>query len=1147
MHPILKTLRRSEEYRRLCAAVAESRGPVSVFGLNEAHKTHMASAIAGETGICALYIAQNEPAAISAYEDISKYNENAMLFPTRDISLAANAYAVSAEIEMRRIEVLSRLSEGAPCFIVAPIEALLQRLVRPAVLNSFIHTLRIGDSIGPDELFGSLASAGYERVDLCGERGQMARRGGYIDIFPIDAAYPVRIEFFDTDIDTMREYDPLTQRSTRNTEYIRIPPATEVPCGSLAMRAAASRMKGIDAFNEARELLEQGVMPADPLNLLPMLYQDGACLLDYLPDNAAVFFDEPPRSEESSSIAYNIFMESLSGFISQGVAHKLQAGLMFSPAEVISRLDAGKTVMLYTLNSTYNAIRPKALFSFNTRSVPRYLKVDELLRDDIIHWRRNGTAVAIFAGAHADRIGESLQEMGLDAPTAESLERGLVPGELIIVRESLPRGFEYPELHVAAITEYELFGAAKRPAPKRAKKHQLAFSELNVGDLIVHEVHGIGRFAGVETIEADGRVRDYIRLIYRDGNSLCLPTDQLDRVQRYVGTGEEPPKLSKIGSSEWQKTVSRAREGVKKLAFDLAKLYGERASRKGFSFSPDTPWQTMMESDFPYEETPDQLTCIEEIKRDMESPRVMDRLLCGDVGYGKTEVALRAVFKAVMDSKQVIFLVPTTILAQQHYNTAVSRFAGFPVRVRMLSRFTPKKEVRRTLDELESGEADVVIGTHRLLGKDVKFKDPGLFVIDEEHRFGVGHKEQIKELKKDLDVLTLSATPIPRTLHMSMTGIRDMSVIETPPEHRYPVRTFVMEYSESMVREAVLKELGRGGQVFFVYNRVQDMERFAGKLKSFMPEVRIAFAHGQMPERTLERTMIEFIEHKYDLLLCSTIIESGLDINNVNTIIIYDADKLGLAQLYQLRGRVGRGTRLAYAYLMTKSGAVLTEVAAKRLKAIGEFTQFGSGFKIAMRDLEIRGAGNILGPEQHGFMSQVGYEMYLRLIDQAVKEARGEEQREQVHCVVNIPLDANIPPKYIGRTEERMSMYRRIASIKSKGDMQDVQDELIDRYGDIPEMVQNLLDISVIKGSAEMAYITNLSVNEGEVKFAFDSGAPIDPSKLLNLAKRIKGARFFMAETPVLQIIQRNATIPNIMRSLLQIIHALADCIDSKR
>ena len=555
----------------------------------------------------------------------------------------------------------------------------------------------------------------------------------------------------------------------------------------------------------------------------------------------------------------------------------------------------------------------------------------------------------------------------------------------------------------------------------------------------------------------------------------------------------------------------------------------------------------MMESDFPYEETPDQLTCIEEIKRDMESPRVMDRLLCGDVGYGKTEVALRAVFKAVMDSKQVIFLVPTTILAQQHYNTAVSRFAGFPVRVRMLSRFTPKKEVGRTLDELESGEADVVIGTHRLLGKDVKFKDPGLFVIDEEHRFGVGHKEQIKELKKDLDVLTLSATPIPRTLHMSMTGIRDMSVIETPPEHRYPVRTFVMEYSESMVREAVLKEMGRGGQVFFVYNRVQDMERFAGKLKSFMPEVRIAFAHGQMPERTLERTMIEFIERKYDLLLCSTIIESGLDINNVNTIIIYDADKLGLAQLYQLRGRVGRGTRLAYAYLMTKSGAVLTEVAAKRLKAIGEFTQFGSGFKIAMRDLEIRGAGNILGPEQHGFMSQVGYEMYLRLIDQAVKEARGEEQREQVHCVVNIPLDANIPPKYIGRTEERMSMYRRIASIKSKGDMQDVQDELIDRYGDIPEMVQNLLDISVIKGSAEMAYITNLSVNEGEVKFAFDSGAPIDPSKLLNLAKRIKGARFFMAETPVLQIIQRNATIPNIMRSLLQIIHALADCIDSKR
>ena len=657
--------------------------------------------------------------------------------------------------------------------------------------------------------------------------------------------------------------------------------------------------------------------------------------------------------------------------------------------------------------------------------------------------------------------------------------------------------------------------------------------------MIVHEAHGIGRFTGVETLTVDGKTRDYLKIDYAASDKLFLPTDQLDRVQKYVGADGSEPKLSRLGGSEWQKTVSRARAGAKALAFDLVRLYGLRSKRKGFRFSQDTPWQRQMEAAFPYEETPDQLTCIEEIKADMQSDRVMDRLLCGDVGYGKTEVALRAAFKAAMDGKQAAFLVPTTILAQQHYNTLAARFAGFPIEVELLSRFKTPAEQRRIIERLALGRVDVIVGTHKLLGAKVRFHDLGLLVVDEEQRFGVGHKELIKNMKTSVDVLTLSATPIPRTLHMSMTGIRDMSVIETPPEQRYPVQTFVTEYSGPVIREAILRELGRGGQVYFVYNRVKNMDSFAQRLSELIPEARIVSAHGQMPERKLEKTMLDFMNGEYDVLLCSTIIESGLDIPNVNTIVVYDADYMGLSQLYQLRGRVGRGSRLGYAYLTFMRDKVLTEVAEKRLSAIRDFTQFGSGFRVAMRDLEIRGAGNLLGPEQHGHMAEVGYDLYCKLMDEALKEARGEPRELEVDTVMEVPLDAHISPAYIPAQSDRLSMYKRIASVTGAEDMADVQDELIDRYGDIPEPVQRLLDVALLKAAAKLAYITRIRIKEGEARLYFHPEAEIDPSALIEAANGIEGARLYTGDSPLLMILRKQTSAEEMFRLLFPIVKGL--------
>ncbi len=1142
-HPLLQILKRHPEYERLAANLASAGGCAAVFGLGEAHRTHVAAGLFAECKKTLLLVTANENSAARIVEDASYYVKNVFHMPARETPLGGKPVAASAGLAARRVEALTRLASGEKLMLVVSAETLLQRLAPPEALLAARLTLKVGERRDLRALTAALVDAGYERVDLCEAKGQFCLRGGYLDLFPITAELPVRVEFFDDEIDTMRTYDPMSQRSVENVKSCAVAPATEAPLTAKAREVAMRAMRKKPRLEAEYQSLKEGVAPPGAERLLPLFYSE-AYIADYLPKDALILIDEPQRVEESAKLAHGNHMELVGALIASGDAEPEEAELLGSPLKLISALDTPRTAMLFSLTRTYGLIRPKELYRFETRPASRYIGAGEALAADIINWRKHDYTAVVYAGAHAVRLQDMLLDAGVDAAVTQRLNRPTVEGEVIITGESIGRGFEYPEIRFVAVSETELYGAAREKLqPSKKRRPQLAFSELEPGDLVVHEVHGIGRFVGVEKLTAAGVTRDYLHLIYSGGDKLYIPTDQLDRVQKYIGGEEEEARLSKLGSGEWQRTVSRTRESVKALAFDLVRLYGDRMNRKGHAFSKDTQWQRTLEDSFPYRETPDQLASIAEIKKDMESERVMDRLLCGDVGYGKTEVALRAAFKAVMDGKQAAFLVPTTILAQQHYNTLASRFAGYPVNVALLSRFNTPSQEKAALDGLTKGNIDVVVGTHKLLSKSVKFKDLGLLVIDEEQRFGVGHKEQMKEMRRSVDCLTLSATPIPRTLHMSMTGIRDMSVIETPPEQRYPVQTYVMEYSDSAAREAILKELGRGGQVYFVYNRVQGMERFAEYLRGLVPEARVAFAHGQMPERALERTMLDFMDQSYDVLLCSTIIESGLDIPNVNTIIVYDADKMGLSQLYQLRGRVGRGTRLGYAFLTFVKDKVLTDIAEKRLGAIREFTQFGAGFKIAMRDLEIRGAGNLLGPEQHGHMAAVGYDLYCKIVEGAVKEARGEVEPIRVDTVMDVPISASIPHAYIPREGDRLSMYKRIALISSREDVYDVQDELIDRYGEIPNETTSLINIALIKAEASRAYVTQLSVRDGEARFVFDKDAPLDGTKLYETAGKIDGAQLVYSETPALIIRRGRADAAALYGMLPQFVYMLVDCV----
>ena len=1144
-HPILTVLRDAPEFRRMEDALSRSCGPVAAFGLQESHKAHIAAVLSLSHTV--LLVSATDTGAARLWDSVRGYLPDASLFLPRETPLV-HVMNASSERAGSRASALSSLLFRENRLVICSMGALLQRLAPRDVYVSQCVRLKTGDETSPRALVQRLAAAGYERVELVEGRGQVASRGDLVDVYPPDARYPIRVEFWGDTIDQMRDFDPITQRSVEQRTEALLPPAYETPQTEQAIARALRHAADKIGFETQVELWRQGLPAAGADAMLPLLYPKLDTLLDYLPESAVLVLDEPARLEEAAKTAEMTFAESVTAMLERGEGDAAQGKLQLGAEETLSMLNTPRTAACYALTRPHHAFPPKEIVQFLARPAPQYMGDTEELLRDVRLWKQTGEAAVLFAGEHAKPLFEQLAAAGAEVAFSETLTRPPVRGEVLVTGDALLTGFAYPELHLTVLGASELFG--KRSAVKKVqkKRNTLSFSELSVGDYVVHEAHGIGRFVGVESLTVDGSTRDYLLLEYRGGDRLYIPTDQMDRVQKYVGGGDEDtvPHLSKLGGSEWQGRVNRAKASAKKLAVDLAELYAARASVRGFAFSKDTPWQTQLEERFPYQETPDQLESIREIKADMERPHPMDRLLCGDVGYGKTEVALRAAFKAVQDSKQVAFLVPTTILAEQHYNTLAARFSDFPVRTSCLSRFQSAEQRKQVKKKLAAGEIDIVVGTHALLAKDVRFKDLGLLIIDEEHRFGVNHKEQIKALRQEIDVLTLTATPIPRTLNLSMSGIRDISVIETPPDARYPVQTFVLEYTDGLVTDAVTRELSRGGQVYIVNNRVRSIEQYAEHLRELLPEATVLVAHGQMPEKQLEQAMMDFMEHKADVLLCSTIIESGLDIPNANTLLVLEADRMGLAQLYQLKGRVGRSTRLGYAYFTVQRGRAMNEKAHKRLMAIREFTQFGAGFQLAMRDLEIRGAGSLLGAEQHGHIADIGYEYYLKIVQAAVREARGEETPlPETDVTLDIPMSAHIPAGFIPNEVQRLSAYRRIADAEGEDAQLLLREELEDRYGELPEEVENLFLLAKIKQLAKRAYIGLVTVRDGEAKLSFLPDAPLDGGKLLGAVSNFLGAQLLASEPPAVRIRQKNVDAAALARKLPQFIYTIVHCVDA--
>ena len=1144
-HPILTVLRDAPEFRRMEDALSRSCGPVAAFGLQESHKAHIAAVLSLSHTV--LLVSATDTGAARLWDSVRGYLPDASLFLPRETPLV-HVMNASSERAGSRASALSSLLFRENRLVICSMGALLQRLAPRDVYVSQCVRLKTGDETSPRALVQRLAAAGYERVELVEGRGQVASRGDLVDVYPPDARYPIRVEFWGDTIDQMRDFDPITQRSVEQRTEALLPPAYETPQTEQAIARALRHAADKIGFETQVELWRQGLPAAGADAMLPLLYPKLDTLLDYLPESAVLVLDEPARLEEAAKTAEMTFAESVTAMLERGEGDAAQGKLQLGAEETLSMLNTPRTAACYALTRPHHAFPPKEIVQFLARPAPQYMGDTEELLRDVRLWKQTGEAAVLFAGEHAKPLLEQLAAAGAEVAFSETLTRPPVRGEVLVTGDALLTGFAYPELHLTVLGASELFG--KRSAVKKVqkKRNTLSFSELSVGDYVVHEAHGIGRFVGVESLTVDGSTRDYLLLEYRGGDRLYIPTDQMDRVQKYVGGGDEDtvPHLSKLGGSEWQGRVNRAKASAKKLAVDLAELYAARASVRGFAFSKDTPWQTQLEERFPYQETPDQLESIREIKADMERPHPMDRLLCGDVGYGKTEVALRAAFKAVQDSKQVAFLVPTTILAEQHYNTLSARFSDFPVRTACLSRFQSAEQRKQVKKKLAAGEIDIVVGTHALLAKDVRFKDLGLLIIDEEHRFGVNHKEQIKALRQEIDVLTLTATPIPRTLNLSMSGIRDISVIETPPDARYPVQTFVLEYTDGLVTDAVTRELSRGGQVYIVNNRVRSIEQYAEHLRELLPEATVLVAHGQMPEKQLEQAMMDFMEHKADVLLCSTIIESGLDIPNANTLLVLEADRMGLAQLYQLKGRVGRSTRLGYAYFTVQRGRAMNEKAHKRLMAIREFTQFGAGFQLAMRDLEIRGAGSLLGAEQHGHIADIGYEYYLKIVQAAVREARGEETPlPETDVTLDIPMSAHIPGGFIPNEVQRLSAYRRIADAEGEDAQLLLREELEDRYGELPEEVENLFLLAKIKQLAKRAYIGLVTVRDGEAKLSFLPDAPLDGGKLLGAVSNFLGAQLLASEPPAVRIRQKNVDAAALARKLPQFIYTIVHCVDA--
>ncbi|MDO5415644.1 MAG: transcription-repair coupling factor [Lachnospiraceae bacterium] len=1152
-----------KEYEDLVQALLNREGPVQATGTLDSQKVHLMYEL-GRDYPWKLVVTYDESRAKEIYEDYRNFTKQVWLYPAKDLLF----YAADIHGNMmtrQRVQVLKALLEEKEGVVVTTLDGLMDHLLPLKHLASHIIHVKIGEPLDLDQLKSELVALGYERTAQVDGMGQFSIRGGIIDIYPLTEEFPIRIELWDDEVDSIRSFDLESQRSVEQLESVRIYPAQEVVLSpeqleegirALQKDAAASekifRKNGkieeghrlMTVVQDFTDGLEEGWKVGNLDAYINYFCKDTVSFSQYFPrEETLIFLDEPSRLQEKGDAVETEFRESMSQRLEKGYLLGGQTELLYPVKEVLALAQTPGTVYLTGLDQRLPGLVVNGKFAFTVKNVNSYQNSFDILIKDLTRWKKDGYRVVLLSASRtrASRLASDLRDYELRAYCPDVLREGadeeggqagaagtqnpaaqenvpemreVRPGEIMVTYGNLHRGFEYPMLKFVVITEGDMFGAEKKKRKKKKSPYEgkkiLSFSELEVGDYVVHEDHGLGIYRGIEKIQRDRVTKDYIKVEYGDGGNLFIPATRLDRIQKYAGSEAKAPKLNKLGGSEWKKTKTKVKGAVQEIAKDLVQLYAARQSASGFQYGPDTVWQREFEELFPYEETDDQMDAIEAAKADMESRKIMDRLICGDVGYGKTEIALRIAFKAVQESRQVVYLVPTTILAQQHYNTFIQRMKDFPVRVEMLSRFRTPAQQKRTIEGLKKGMVDIVIGTHRVLSKDVEFKNLGLLIIDEEQRFGVTHKEKIKKLKENVDVLTLTATPIPRTLHMSLVGIRDMSVLEEPPVDRIPIQTYVMEYNEEMVREAIHRELARNGQVYYVYNRVNDIDELAGRIQKLVPEANVVFAHGQMSERQLERIMGEFINGEIDVLVSTTIIETGLDIPNANTMIIHDADRMGLSQLYQLRGRVGRSSRTSYAFLMYKRDKVLKEEAEKRLQAIREFTELGSGIKIAMRDLEIRGAGNVLGAEQHGHMDAVGYDLYCKLLNQAVRALKSQGQlapaeEEEFETVVECDIDAYIPAYYIKNEYQKLDIYKRISVIENEEEEMDMQDELIDRFGDIPKAVENLLTIASLKAMAHRIYATEVSISRQTFKLNLHPKAKLNPEGISRVVADYKG------------------------------------------
>ena len=1107
MNVLLSLLQKSTDYNQLLKAV-EAKQAVAVSGLSQAPRSHVLAAAHEQSGRPLVAVCQDDMAAKRLASELGAFlGEEPPVLPSRELTLAG-AIGVSRQWEQQRLRLLYALAQGRVPVLVASLDALLLRTLPRQTLFSASVTLRVGAEYSMPVLIERLTRAGYSRASLVEGVGQFALRGGILDVYSPAQEKPLRAEFFGDELDTMGYFDPITQRRTENVdEAVLLPVAETEPhlhpqgisglCEDLrAIIARQQRRKTpnqalIETLQKDCEALENETLFASADRYMALIYPEFTTAASYLPQEAIVAFCDHgnlQRGEKDRAEEFGLLLDS---FLTSGTLFGELCDYYATMDDLAASL-RGRAVIYCDsfLAARYpESLPPKQLLSFTARQLPGYGGSLETAAADLKNYASNQYGSIVLCGGQ--RRGEILKELlaksGLNALLSFPLTKLPQPGQILIAGGSLPAGLEYPTLKFAILTEGQIAVRQERKrvrAPKKAtnRKKLDSFTDLTPGDLVVHEHHGIGRYVGMEQLKVGGVTKDYVKIAYQGTDCLYVPATQLDLVSKYIGAGEDTPvRLNKLGGDQWQKTKAKAKAAAKDLAAGLIKLYAERKRLPGFAFAADSPWQQEFEESFEYAETDDQLRCIDEIKRDMESPAPMDRLLCGDVGFGKTEVALRAAMKCMLDGKQVAILVPTTVLAQQHYLTAMRRFATFPVTIDVLSRFRTPAQIKKTLFDLQSGKIDLIVGTHKLLQKDIHFHDLGLLIVDEEQRFGVTHKERLKELSRGVDVLTLSATPIPRTLNMALSGLRDMSTIEQPPQDRYPVQTFVLEHQDGILDEAMRRELARGGQVYYLHNRVESIDQCAAKIKQRIPEAEVAVAHGKMNEEQLGDVMQSMSNGEIQILVCTTIIETGIDIPNVNTLIIEDADRLGLAQLHQIRGRVGRSSRHAYAYLTFRKGKVLSEIAEKRLDTIREYAEFGSGFKIAMRDLEIRGAGDLLGAEQSGHMMTVGYDMYLKLLEDAVLEERGEAAQKEPECTADLTVTANINKDYVASGEQRMDLYRRMAAIRTQEDADELLDEIVDRFGDPPKGVMNLIAIALLRARAAAAGITEITQKDGAV------------------------------------------------------------------